>query len=258
MLPIVNENKKVISYFEIDDLIDFNKLDKDNPVLIMAGGLGTRLLPLTENIPKPMLKVGNKPILETIISQFKNYGFKNIFISVNYKADIIENYFKDGKEFGVSIKYIKENRRLGTAGAIKLAEKYLKNPFFVINGDIITNVNFYNLLKYHSENSYKMTIGSRIYETQIPYGVLNIKNSTVTSIDEKPISNYLVSGGVYVLNPELIKNIPENQYFDITQLIDVSISNNEKVGSYPITDYWMDIGKLDDYQKANNDVKNFD
>lgn len=257
LLPIVDNNKKVIDYLEIDDLIDYNKLEKENPVLIMAGGLGTRLSPLTDNLPKPMLKVGDKPILQIIIEQFRNNGFKNILISVNYKADIIENYFRTGENFGVSIKYIKETKRLGTAGAIKLAENYLDKPFFVINGDILTNVNFYNLLQYHTENNYKMTIGSRIYETQIPYGVLNIKEACVTSLEEKPVINYLVSGGVYILNPNVIKNIPQNEYFDITQLIDMVINENEKVGSFPITDYWMDIGKIDDYYRANQDIEKY-
>lgn len=257
LLPIVNNNKNVVDYLEIDDLIDFNKLEKENPVLIMAGGLGTRLRPFTDDLPKPMLKVGNKPILQTIIEQFKNYGFKNILISVNYKADIIENYFGDGRDFGVSIKYIKETTRLGTAGAIKLASKYLDRPFFVINGDILTNVNFYNLLQYHIENSYKMTIGSRIYETQVPYGVLNINEECVTSLEEKPIVNYLVSGGIYILDPNVIEYIPKDKYFDITQLINILINENIRIGSFPITDYWMDIGKVDDYYRANEDINKY-
>lgn len=257
LLPIVDDNKKVLGYLEIDDLIDYNKLEKENPVLIMAGGLGTRLRPLTDNIPKPMLKVGDKPILQTIIEQFRDYGFKNILISVNYKSDIIENYFRNGSDFGVSIRYIKEKKRLGTAGAIKLASEYLNKPFFVINGDILTNINFYNLLKYHTENNYKMTIGSRVYETQIPYGVLNVKESCVTSLQEKPIIKYLVSGGVYILDPDIKNNIPEDEYFDITELIDILIKSQERIGSFSITDYWMDIGKVDDYYKANEDVKKY-
>lgn len=257
LLPIVDKNKKVINYFVIDDLIDFNKLEKENPVLIMAGGLGTRLSPLTDDLPKPMLRVGNKPILQTIIEQFRNYGFKNILISVNYKADLIENYFRDGSDFGVSIRYIKESKRLGTAGAINLAKKYLDKPFFVINGDILTTVNLYNLLEFHSKNKYEMTIGSRIYETQIPYGVLSIEEACVTELEEKPIINHLVSGGVYVIEPEVIDVIPKEKYFDITQLINMLINNKKRIGSFPITEYWMDIGKADDYLKANIDIEKY-
>lgn len=253
-IPVVDKNKKIIDYYEIDDFINYNSMEKDNPVLIMAGGLGTRLKPLTDEIPKPMLKVGNKPILQTIIEQFKEFGFTNILISVNYKADIIENYFRDGKDFGVSIKYIKEVKRLGTAGAIKLAEKYLDRPFFVINGDILTNVNLYDLLQYHLSSKATMTIGSRIYETQVPYGVLNIDESCVTSLHEKPIYSYVVSGGIYVLNPEATKSIPYDKYFDITELINELMDNRAKVSSFPINDYWMDIGKIEDYYKANDDI----
>ncbi|MFT8348036.1 nucleotidyltransferase family protein [Clostridium saccharoperbutylacetonicum] len=254
LLPIVDNNKVIINYFEIDDLIDYNRLEKENPVLIMAGGLGTRLRPFTDNVPKPMLKVGNKPILETIIEQFRECGFKNILISVNYKSDIIENYFRDGSDFGVNIKYIKETKRLGTAGAIKLASKYLSKAFFVINGDILTNLNYYNLLQYHMENNYKMTIGSRVYEMQIPYGVINVKEDCVTSLQEKPIINHLVNGGIYVLQPDVISNIPDDKYFDITELIDILISKKKRVGSCPITDYWMDIGKVEDYYRANEEI----
>ncbi|MGE5628577.1 MAG: nucleotidyltransferase family protein [Solirubrobacterales bacterium] len=257
LLPIVDNNKIVKDYYEIDDLIDYNKLEKENPILIMAGGLGTRLRPLTDSMPKPMLKVGDKPILQIIIEQFRSYGFRNILISVNYKADLIENYFRDGRDFDVSIKYIKETKRLGTAGAIKLAQKYLDKPFFVINGDILANLNLYNLLQYHTDSNFKMTIGSRIHEIQIPYGVLKVDESCVVSLEEKPIEKFLVSGGIYVLNPEIIDNIPENEYYDITQLIDKLICNKEKVGSFPLTDYWMDIGQIGDYYKANEDIEKY-
>jgi len=255
LIPIVNENRVLINYIEIDDLINFDILEKENFVLIMAGGMGTRLKPLTDNIPKPMLKVGKKPILQIIIEQFFNYGFRNFIISVNYKADIIESYFRDGSDFNVNIKYVREKERLGTAGAIALAENYLDKPFFVMNGDVLTNVNFYNLLQFHLDNKNDMTIGSRIYETEIPYGVININQSNVTSLLEKPIVSYMVNGGIYVLNPSLVKEIPKGDYFDITQLINIMLNNNNKIGSFPITDYWMDIGKIEDYYKANEDIK---
>lgn len=256
-IPIVDTDKKVISYYELDDFIDYNRIEKENTVLIMAGGLGTRLKPLTDELPKPMLKVGDKPILQTIIEQFRDYGFTNILISVNYKADIIENYFREGKDFGVSINYIRESKRLGTAGAIKLAEKFLDKPFFVINGDILTNVNFCNLLQYHLENKFSITIGSRIYEMQIPYGVLNVDESCVTSLEEKPVYSYVVSGGIYVVDPQVINNIPENEYFDITELINKVMDKSGKIGSFPIKEYWMDIGKIEDYYKANKDIEKY-
>lgn len=255
-IPITNENIEVVDYIECNEY-KFEKVSKDNPVLIMAGGLGTRLKPLTDDIPKPMLLVGGKPILETIIEQFKSCNFKNILISVNYKSDIIENYFRDGSDFGVNIKYIREDKRMGTAGAIKLAEDYLCKPFFVINGDILTNVRFNKLLDYHVNNKFDFTIGARNFEMQVPYGVIKIDGLTVTSLEEKPKFNFFVNGGIYVLNPSLLSYIPKDEYFDITELINILISKNYSVGSFPIQEYWMDIGQLKDYYKANEDIKKF-
>lgn len=254
IIPILDENRRLVSYYEMDDLIDFNKIEKENPVLIMAGGIGTRLKPLTDNIPKPMLKIGDKPILQIIIEQFRDFGFGNVLLSINYRGEIIENYFRDGKDFGVSIRYIKETKRLGTAGAIKLAQDHLNKPFFVINGDILTNVNYYDLLQFHNKNKYSMTIGTRIYEMQVPFGVVGVGEGFVTSLLEKPVYSYIVNGGVYVLNPSIIHNIPENEYYDMTELINNLFDNKEKIGNYPINDYWMDIGKIEDYYKANDDI----
>lgn len=255
IIPVINNDRVVVDYFEIKDIFFDENINKENYVLIMAGGLGTRLKPLTNDIPKPMLNVGGRPILETIINQFKKKGFTNILISVNYKSEIIENYFRDGKDFGVSINYIKEEKRMGTAGAVKLAERFLKAPFFVINGDILTNVNFEDFLDYHMENKFSMTIGSRSYEMQVPYGVLNMNDICVTSLQEKPILSFNVSGGIYVLNPEVVKHIPQDEYFDITELINILINNEVKTGSFPIQEYWMDIGRLEDYNKANEDAR---
>ncbi len=256
-VPVVDKDHHILGYYEIDDFINYSIIEKDNPIIIMAGGLGTRLKPLTDNIPKPMLKVGNKPILQTIIEQFRDYGFKNIFISVNYKSELIKNYFRDGKDFDVSITYIEERKRLGTAGAIKLAEKYINKNAIVINGDILTNINFHNLLKYHEENNFFMTIGSREYEMQVPYGVLNVNDAKVLSLEEKPVYSYVVSGGVYIINPDATQYIPQNEFYDITDLINQLVANNKNIGSFPIKDYWMDIGKIEDYYKANDDITKF-
>ena len=254
-IPVVNEAHIVVNYYEANNLGE--SLDRDNAVLIMAGGLGKRLKPLTDDIPKPMLKIGDKPILQTIIEQFRDKGFKNILLSVNYKSEIIESYFRDGSDFGVRIKYIKEEKRMGTAGSIKLAEENLKKPFFVINGDILTNVDFQAILDYHIENNFIMTIGSRSYEMQVPYGVLNLDENCVTSLEEKPVVSFYVSGGIYVLNPETLPFIPENAHYDITELINNISKEKYKIGSYPIQDYWMDIGHLKDFYKANEDIKKY-
>jgi dTDP-glucose pyrophosphorylase len=254
-VPVLNRSGVVIDFIEPDNIEYIN--EKSNPVLIMAGGLGTRLRPLTDDIPKPMLKVGDKPILETIINQFRLKGYKNILLSVNYKSEIIENYFRDGNDFGVSIRYIKETKRLGTGGAIKLAEEYLTKPFFVINGDILTNLNFDKMMTVHTKNNFNMTIGTRNYEIQVPYGVLNINDLCVTSLEEKPIVNFFVNGGIYTLNPEILKFIPRDEFYNITDLINVLTKENYRIGSYPIEEYWMDIGKLNDYYQANEDIKKY-
>lgn len=257
VIPVLDKDKVLVGYYEIDDVVSYSKDRSSNPVLIMAGGLGSRLKPLTDDMPKPMLTVGNKPILQTIIEQFRNSGFDNIYISVNYKSDIIKNYFRDGSDFDVNITYIEETKRMGTAGAIKLAQKYLDEPFFVMNGDILTTINYKEFLEFHIENNFSMSIGSREYEMQVPYGVLERDELSVTSLKEKPVYSYTVSGGMYVLNPDIVDMIPEDEFYDITQLINSVVDNNLKVGSFPIREYWMDIGRIEDYNQANQDINKY-
>lgn len=252
VMPVVDDNSRVVDLISINDILIPE--GKENFVVIMAGGLGTRLKDLTKEVPKPMLKVGHDPILQHIIANFKQYGYNKILISVNYKSEIIENYFQDGLAYGVKIDYIRENKRLGTAGGIKLAEDYIDKPFFVINGDIFTNLNVDNMMKFHIENKFDITVGTRKHSFQIPYGVIETENNYIKHVKEKPKIKYLINAGVYCLNPNLIDFIPDNEYFEITDLIDICIKNGGKVGSYEITDYWMDIGRMEDYNKVNNDI----
>ncbi|RUM72289.1 MAG: alcohol dehydrogenase, partial [Sulfurovum sp.] len=195
-IPIVDKDGKLVGIKEVDALL--KPEHKSNKVVLMVGGLGTRLRPLTDNIPKPMLKVGNKPILETIILNFKKYGFVNIVLCVSYKSEIIEAYFKDGSAFGVNIEYVHENKRMGTAGALSLAKEKLNEPFFVMNGDLLTNINFENMLEYHLSNNAIATMGVREYDFQVPYGVVETDGVNIVSIEEKPVHQFFVSGGIYV------------------------------------------------------------
>jgi dTDP-glucose pyrophosphorylase len=250
-LPVLDDDMRVVDVIFYHEF--FEEKAKENWALIMAGGLGTRLHPLTQEMPKPMLKVGAKPIIETIIEQLRSYGYKNIVLCLNYKADIIKNYFQDGANFGVNIKYVSERKRLGTAGAIRLAREYIDRPFFVLNGDILTKLNFDQFMQFHIKSGNTITIGTKKYEIQIPYGVVNLKDEKVIDLQEKPSSSYFISGGMYCLDPEAIDRIPEDEYFDITQLISGYLDRGEKVGSFPITEYWMDIGQIDDYHQANLD-----
>jgi NDP-sugar pyrophosphorylase family protein len=236
---------------EVDELL--KQPTKPNKVVLMVGGLGTRLRPLTEHTPKPMLKVGNRPILETIILNFKKYGFTNIVLCVSYKSEIIEEYFKDGSEFGVNIEYIHENKRMGTAGALSLVRGQLTEPFFVMNGDLLTNINFERMMEYHESHKSIATMGVREYDFQVPYGVVNVDGEDILSIDEKPIHKFFVSGGVYVLSPKTLDFIPDDEFYDMPTLFEKVIAEKLKSVSFPIREYWLDIGRMEEFEKANNE-----
>ena len=250
-IPIVDEDGKIIGIQEIEELI--KPKDKTNRVILMVGGLGTRLRPLTENTPKPMLKVGNKPILQTIVEKFAEYGYTNIVMCVNYKSHVIENYFGDGSEFGVSIEYVLENQRMGTAGALSLLKVKPTEPFFVMNGDLLTNVNFAHLDDYHLSNNAMATMCVREYDFQVPYGVVSIKNSKILSIEEKPTHKFFVSAGIYMLSPEILEYIPQNQFYDMPTLFEDLIGENKNVVSFPLREYWLDIGRMEEFEKANQE-----
>jgi len=253
-IPIVDDEYKLV---EVEDLATLLSIQtRENKVVIMAGGLGTRLRPLTDDLPKPLLKVGSKPILETIIENFANYGFKNIIISVNYKADMIKHYFDDGSNFGVNIEYIEEDKRLGTAGALSFLKKEMNEPFFVMNGDLLTNINFEHLLDFHSFGNAIATMCVREYEHQIPYGVIQIKNNKIESIEEKPINKFFVNAGIYILSPKVLEFIPDNKFYDMPTLFQELINKQLNVLSFPIHEYWLDIGRIIDYEKANNEYSN--
>ena len=250
-IPMVDEHGKIAGIQLIDELLAPKV--KTNRVVLMVGGLGTRLRPLTDNTPKPMLKVGNKPILETIILNFKKYGFINIVLCVSYKAEIIEEYFGDGSKFGVNIEYVHENKRMGTAGALSLTKERLSEPFFVMNGDLLTNINFESMMEYHLSNSAVATMGVREYDFQVPYGVVNVKDGNILNIEEKPVHKFFVSGGVYVLSPDVMKFIPDDNYYDMPTLFEELIEKELKSVSFPIHEYWLDIGRIDEFEKANNE-----
>jgi len=250
-VPIVDNNGRLVGIEEIDELL--KPKIKTNKVVLMVGGLGTRLRPLTEHTPKPMLKVGNKPILETIILNFKKYGFTNIILSVSYKSEIIEAYFKDGKEFGVSIEYVHENKRMGTAGALSLIRDKLNEPFFVMNGDLLTNINFEHMMEYHLSNNSTATMGVREYDFQVPYGVVNVDGENILSIEEKPVHKFFVSGGVYALDSKVLEFIPDDEFYDMPTLFEKIIEKKLKSVSFPIREYWLDIGRMEEYEKANSE-----
>lgn len=250
-IPIVNNEGTLVGLDTLDELIA--KKSKSNPVVLMAGGLGTRLGELTKTTPKPMLHVGNKPILETIIENFSKYGYNHFIISVNYLSHVIEEYFGDGSQLGVSIKYVHEQKRMGTAGALSLIRDRLTEPFFVMNGDLLTNINFEHFHKYHIDQNAVGTMGVREYDFQVPYGVVNIDSGKISSITEKPTHKFFVSGGIYMLSPKALAMVPENDFFDMPSLFESIIANEENAVSFPIHEYWLDIGRVNDYERANSE-----
>ncbi len=250
-LPITNDQNQVVDIFFLDQVQDV--FPKENEVIIMAGGLGSRLRPLTDKIPKPMLKVGSKPILETIIESFRSYGFSNFVLAVNYKKEIIQDYFQYGNSLGVNITYLEENKRLGTAGALSLIHNRPQQPFIVINADILTKLNYELLLDFHIESDSVGTMCVREYNYEVPYGVIKTDNYKLLSIEEKPVQRWFVNAGIYVLDPEVLEYIPKNEFFDMPELFKKLIELGQSVSAFPLREYWMDIGQKGDFEKANVD-----
>lgn len=250
-IPIVDTDGVLVGIDEVDELL--KPAEHPNKVVLMVGGLGTRLRPLTDDRPKPLLSVGNKPLLETIIANFSKYGFKNIILSVNYKSEMIEDYFGDGSAFGVNIMFVHEDKRMGTAGALSLMKDELKEPFFVMNGDLLTDVNFEHMLEYHFKNNAVATMGVREYDFQVPYGVVNVDDHIITSIEEKPVQKFFVSAGIYMLDSDVLSSIPDDTFYDMPTLFEKLIIDNQKTISFPIREYWLDIGRISDFEKANNE-----
>ena len=252
-IPIVDDNGIVLDLKEIEELVE-PKI-KTSRVILMVGGLGTRLRPLTQDTPKPMLKVGNKPILQTIVEKFAEYGFVNITMCVNFNASIIRDYFGDGKEFGVNIDYVLEEKRMGTAGALSLLKERPSEPFFVMNGDLLTNVNFEHIFNYHMINKATATMCVREYDYEVPYGVVKMNDNKITAIAEKPVQKFFVSAGIYMLSPEILDLIPKNEFYDMPALFEKLIKLSKNVISFPIREYWLDIGRMEEYQRANEEYK---
>ena len=251
-LPIVDEDNRIINIlFAYNIETTLNK----NTVVLMLGGLGTRLRPLTNDTPKPMLRVGNKPILETIIEGFKQYGYTNFIFSVNYKKEVIQDYFQNGEAFDVTIEYIEEDKKMGTAGALSLLKSRPTKPFFVMNGDLLTQINFDQLMQFHMEHDSVATMCVREFEYQIPYGVIETDGTDLVTIREKPIHRSFVNAGIYVLNPDVLDYIPQDEFYDMPSLFEKLIEENSKTSVFPIREYWLDIGQMDDFNKANHEFK---
>lgn len=250
-IPIVSEDGRVLNVNTMDNLL--NSDERENWVMIMAGGLGTRLRPLTDECPKPLLRVGNKPLLETIILNFVEHGFKKFYISVNYKSQMIVDYFGDGSHFGIEIQYIHETERMGTAGALTLLPEKPTTPLIVMNGDLLTKVNFNQLLSFHTQQKAQATMCVREYVYQIPYGVVQMDKQNLVGIVEKPERSSFVNAGIYVLDPDVLDLVPKHTFYDMPDLFLKLMDLSLETVAFPIREYWLDIGRLDDFERANGE-----
>jgi dTDP-glucose pyrophosphorylase len=252
LVPLLDENSHLIKIIDIDSYRGFLPID----VFIMAGGKGARLMPLTKDCPKPMLVIGDKPILEHNIDRLISFGVERFIISINYLGDVIINHFKNGEEKGVNITYIQESEPLGTIGSISLAPEFKNDYVLVMNSDLLTDVDYLDFFEHFMEMGSHLSVATIPYHVDIPYAVLEMDtNSFVSSLSEKPKYTYYSNAGIYLLKKEVISLVPYNEFFNATDLIEAIIKNKDKVSSFPILGYWLDIGKMPDFIKAQEDIK---
>jgi dTDP-glucose pyrophosphorylase len=254
-VPVVDADGIVVGLLTDEDRL-VAKI-QSTPVVLMAGGKGVRLHPLTIDTPKPMLKIGDTPIIEIIIRNLRRQGFRKIYISVNYLAEVIENHIKDGAWLDVEVEYLREDQPLGTAGAIAQLNGTMTEPFLVMNSDLLTKTDFRQLVKNHKKTDAAATLGVREYSFQIPYGVVNLNGDAVESISEKPTHRSLVSAGIYALSPEALKLANVGEYCDMPTLLDRLRETGEKVVAFPIHESWLDIGRFDDLELARNNMSHW-
>ncbi len=253
-LPIVDAARTIVGLALISDYLTAPQ--RDNWVVIMAGGLGTRLQELTRETPKPMLKVGSRPLLETIIRGYADQGFHRFYLAVNYKAEQIETHFGDGHQFGVDIRYLREDQRLGTAGPLSLLPERPMYPIIVTNADLLMKENFGHLVDQHEAAGTHATMAVRHYEMQVPFGVVEVHEGRIQSIEEKPIQRFVVSAGINVLSPEVLDLVPAGRFLDMPALFDATLKHGLKARAYQIDGYWLDIGCLPDLERANSEFHN--
>jgi len=252
-LPIVDaQDSRIVGLLLRRDLVSSEQLGLS--AVIMAGGFGTRLQPLTKDTPKPMLPVGDRPLLERTIGRLREAGIKHVNVTTHYLAERITSYFGDGEAFGVEINYVSEDRPMGTAGGLRLMDAH-EEPLLVINGDILTAMDFRDLLAYHRRHRAELTVCVRKYDFQVPYGVLECDGPRVVGIREKPVVSFLVNAGIYLLEPSAQRFIPVDRPFDMTDLIARLIKEGRPMVSYPVVEYWLDVGRQADYKQANEDVE---
>jgi NDP-sugar pyrophosphorylase family protein len=227
-----------------------------NVAVIMAGGRGTRLGALTDECPKPMLRIGGRPILETILLNLAEYGISRIYLAVNYRAEMIEDYFGDGSRIGMRIEYLREQERLGTAGALSLMPSRPTETFVVMNGDVLTKVNVNDLVEFHRRGSAVVTMCVRQHDFHVPFGVVAVDGDTVLRIEEKPVRRDFVNAGLYALEPIALDSVAPQTYLDMPTLLNGLIAAGHRAAAFPVKEYWLDVGQHSDFERANGDFPN--
>ena len=250
-LPVVDAENRVVEFLLRKDLVPDVRFDLS--AVIMVGGYGKRLLPLTESVPKPMLPVGDRPLLELTIQQLRRSGIRDVNLTTHYLPESILNHFGDGEDFGVRLNYLKEDHPMGTAGGLKQMKRP-DGPFLVINGDVLTGVPFQEMLVYHRKHGAVLTVGVRKYDMQVPFGIVECEDVRITRLQEKPSLSFFINAGTYLLEPSACDYIPEGRPFDMTDLIQKLLEAGRPVVGFPIMEYWIDVGRHEDYQKAQEDV----
>jgi dTDP-glucose pyrophosphorylase len=251
-LPLVDHEERVVGLVTLDGFVP--DVTMSIQAVIMAGGQGSRLHPLTVDTPKPMLPVHDRPLMEIMIERLRNAGIREVKVTTHHKPEKIEKHFGDGKDFGVALSYVAEDRPLGTVGGLGLLE-VPDDTTLVINGDILTQVNFRAMLAFHREHQADLTVAVSHYDLKVPYGVVECDGATVRRVSEKPVMGFFVNAGIYLLEPIVYRFIPNGQPFDMTDLIQLLIRDGRSVASFPVREYWLDIGDHAEYEQAEQDIR---
>ena len=251
LIPVINSHKTII------DIINFNEINSNLPIdtVIMAGGRGQRLMPLTEQTPKPLIKIEGKAVIEYNIERLRSYGVKDFWISINYKGDLIKKFFKERYLNDFNYQFVSENKQLGTIGAVSKIKEFNNKFVLIANSDIITKVDYELFFLDFLEKEADISVLTVPYQIDIPYAIIESKNNLVKKIREKPTYTYFSNGGIYLLKKEVLTNIPYNTFYNATDLIELAIEKKMKVLSFPFNDYWIDIGRMEDLKKTKHDLK---
>ena len=248
-IPVIDRERRLVGIHFLEALL--GTTDKPNAAVVMAGGEGRRLRPLTDRIPKPMVPVAGRPILERIVLHLVGYGIKRIHISVNYLAETITGHFGDGSRFGCNIEYLRETAPLGTGGPLSLLHERPRHPLIVMNGDLVTQIDIFRLLQFHDQEKAVATLAARHHRVEIPFGVVSQRDNRLIELLEKPSPHYLINAGIYVLDPGVLDLVPAGTFFPITSLFDELLARKQRVAVYPIEEEWIDVGRREELRRAN-------